>query len=129
MRLERQQRNEKSAQTRFPLLEVGGKLIPTDNEGYLLDFYDWTPAVAEAWARQDGIELREDHWILINFLHRFYREFELAPEMPILSRNLCKDQAECRWTRSYIKQLFPNGAKGACRYAGLPAPVGRSCLS
>ncbi|MDJ0806062.1 MAG: TusE/DsrC/DsvC family sulfur relay protein [Gammaproteobacteria bacterium] len=128
MQLDHQQRSEASKQAKIPILEVGGKIIPTDDQGYLLDFNDWSPAVTEAWATQDGIELDDDHWTLIDFLHRFYKEFEIAPEMPILSRNLCKDQQNCRWSRTYIKQLFPNGAKTACRYAGLPAPVGRSCL-
>ena len=54
-------------------------------------------------------------------------EYKLAPELPVLARNLCKDQNDCRWTRCYIKELFPGGAKTACRYAGLPTPVGRSC--
>ncbi|MEN8177540.1 MAG: TusE/DsrC/DsvC family sulfur relay protein [Pseudomonadota bacterium] len=128
MRLDHQQRSEALQQAKFPILEVGGKIIPTDDQGYLLDFNDWNPAVSEAWAEEDDIKLDEDHWTLIDFLHRFYKEFEIAPEMPILSRNLCKDQHNCRWSRTYIKKLFPNGAKTACRYAGLPAPVGRSCL-
>jgi tRNA 2-thiouridine synthesizing protein E len=128
MRLEQQEKIESAKQAAPPNLELEGQIIPTDDEGYLLDFNDWSPAVTEALARADGIELSEDHWTLIGFLHRFYREFEVAPEMPILSRNLCKDQHNCRWNRAYIKQLFPDGAKTACRYAGLPAPVGRSCL-
>lgn len=128
MRLEHPQTSRALNQAKFPLLEIDGKVIPTDDRGYLLDFNDWSPAVTQAWAEEDGVQLGDDHWTLIDFLHRFYQEFEIAPEMPILSRNLCKDQHNCRWTRTYIKKLFPNGAKTACRYAGLPAPVGRSCL-
>ena len=55
-------------------------------------------------------------------------EFAVAPDLPILARNFCKDQHNCRWTRKYIKEMFPNGAKTACRYAGLPRPVGGSCV-
>jgi tRNA 2-thiouridine synthesizing protein E len=108
-------------------LEVDGRYIQTDVEGYLLDVSDWDRQVSEEMAARDGVELTPDHWILIDFLHRFYREFQVAPEMPILTRCLCKDQGDCRWDRKFIKQLFPLGAKSACRYAGLPAPVGRSC--
>jgi len=109
------------------VLEVEGRSIAVDWEGYLLDPADWTSAVTEHMAQIDGLELGDDHWILIDFLNRFYAEFQVAPELPVLARNLCKDQNDCRWKRSYIKKLFPNGAKTACRYAGLPAPVGRSC--
>jgi TusE/DsrC/DsvC family sulfur relay protein len=110
------------------LMEVEGQRIEIDAEGYLVHASDWSRAVTASLAERDAVELGEDHWLLIDFLHRFYAEYEIAPDMPILSRNLCKDQQNCRWTRTYIKQLFPNGAKMACRYAGLPAPVGKSCL-
>ncbi len=109
-------------------LTLDGKVIHTDSQGYLLDHGDWSPALVGLLAEKDGIELADDHWLLIDFMHRFYAEYEIAPAMPILSRNLCKDQKQCRWTRKYINQLFPGGAKMACRYAGLPAPVGKSCI-
>lgn len=109
------------------VLEVGGRYIAIDQHGYLVDPEDWSAAVTEQMAEHDGLELADDHWLLIDFLNRFYTEFKVAPELPVLARNLCKDQHDCRWTRKYIKELFPGGAKTACRYAGLPAPVGRSC--
>jgi tRNA 2-thiouridine synthesizing protein E len=109
------------------VIEVDGRMIELDAHGFLVNPDDWSAAVTEKMAEQDGVELEDDHWLLIDFLHRFYREFAVAPEMPVLAKNLCKDQKDCRWTRKYINELFPNGAKTACRYAGLPAPVGRSC--
>jgi tRNA 2-thiouridine synthesizing protein E len=109
------------------VLEVEGAFVQLDRHGYLVDLNDWSRAVTERMAELDGIELEDDHWLLIDFLHRFYKEFAVAPEMPVLARNLCKDQQDCRWSRRYINQLFPNGAKAACRYAGLPEPAGRSC--
>lgn len=109
------------------VFEVEGRMIELDRYGYLVNPDDWSAAVTEKMAEQDGVALEDDHWLLIDFLHRFYKEFAVAPEMPILARNLCKDQKDCRWTRKYINELFPKGAKTACRYAGLPTPVGRSC--
>jgi tRNA 2-thiouridine synthesizing protein E len=103
-------------------------MIAMDTEGYLLDHEEWSPAVASLLAERDGLELGDDHWQLIDFLHRFYGEYELAPELTILSRQFCRDQKDCRWTRKYIQELFPGGAKMACRYAGLPLPRGRCCL-
>ena len=109
------------------LIEVEGRLIQIDQDGYLVNVDDWSTAVTEYMAEADDLELLGDHWLLIDFLHRFYSEYRLAPELPVLARSLCKDQNNCRWTRRYIKELFPGGAKTACRYAGLPTPVGRSC--
>ena len=120
-----------SASTSLPrenaVLEVEGRFIEVDHEGYLVNPADWEAAVAVYMAELDGLVLGDDHWLLIDFLNRFYAEYQIAPEMPVLARNLCKDQHDCRWTRRYIKSLFPGGAKSACRYAGLPAPAGRSC--
>ncbi len=109
------------------VLEVGGRMIAIDVHGHLVDPADWSAEVALAMAEHDGVELADDHWLLIDFLNRFYTEYKLAPELPVLARNLCKDQHDCRWTRRYSKELVPGGAKTACRYAGLPTPVGRSC--
>lgn len=112
---------------RQPPLIVNNMEIATDHFGYLLDAEDWSRAVSQEMAQRDGVELGDDHWVLIDFLNRFYREYQVPPDLPVLSRNLCKDQRDCRWSRKYIKQLFPGGARMACRYAGLPMPV-RSCL-
>jgi TusE/DsrC/DsvC family sulfur relay protein len=128
MRLEKPDRPETLSPAHPISVEVERRMIEIDAEGYLVHASDWSRAVTEFLAEADGVELGADHWLLIDFLHRFYAEYEIAPDMPILSRNLCKDQQDCRWTRTYIKHLFPNGAKMACRYAGLPAPVGKSCL-
>ncbi|MEW8505850.1 MAG: TusE/DsrC/DsvC family sulfur relay protein [Candidatus Thiodiazotropha sp.] len=129
MRLERQDAvRPLDAVKASKTIEVEGRMVAIDDEGYLLDFGDWSPAVTEALAETDGVKLTEEHWLLIDFLHRFYAEYEIAPEIPILARNLCKDQNDCRWTKRYIENLFPGGAKMACRYAGLTKPVGRSCI-
>ncbi len=128
MRLEQQQGKRPNVLAGTLTIEVEGRLIELDEEGYLVNPADWSAAVSELMAEEDGLLLTDDHWLLIDFLHRFYQEFQIAPELPILSRRLCKDQHDCRWTRRYIRQLFPEGARTACRYAGLPAPVGRSCV-
>jgi tRNA 2-thiouridine synthesizing protein E len=116
--------NLKASQT----IEVDGRLIAVDEAGYLINPNDWSPEVTEALAEADGVSLTDEHWLLIDFLHRFYQEYGIAPEIPVLARNLCKDTQDCRWTKRYIETLFPGGAKMACRYAGLGRPVGRSCL-
>jgi TusE/DsrC/DsvC family sulfur relay protein len=122
--------SKQEATTAIPLsntaLNVDGRTITLNQDGHLLNITDWSEKVAEHMADMDGVELSEDHWLLINFLHGFYVEFEVPPDKHVLSRNLCKDQQNCRWTRSYINELFPDGAKTACRYAGLPLPV-RGC--
>lgn len=104
------------------------RTVQLDAEGYLVNPADWSVAITEQMAEYDNLILTDDHWQLIGFLHRFFLEYRLAPELSVLSRYLCRDQHNCRWNRKYIHKLFPGGTKTACRYAGLPAPLARNCI-
>jgi len=109
-------------------LDVQGKRLKLDAEGHLLDAIAWTPLVAETLAKKDRCIHTSEQWLLIGHLRRYYDEYQIAPDLPLLTRYLRKKQDKSRWTRDHIKTLFPGGAKTACRYTGLPAPVGRCCL-
>ncbi len=39
-------------------IEVNGKMLEVDEEGYLLNFDEWEPAVAEVMAKQDEHQVR-----------------------------------------------------------------------
>ena len=49
-------------------LEVNGQTVATTENGYLEDLNDWSEAVAEAMAKEDGIELTDKHWDVIKHL-------------------------------------------------------------
>ena len=49
-------------------LEVNGQTVATTENGYLEDLNDWSEAVAEAMAKEDGIELTDKHWDVIKYL-------------------------------------------------------------
>ena len=122
--------HEAGTEVVLPLTElaIDGRAIVVDDEGYLLDSSDWAPAVAELMAEADQVELGEDHWIAINFLRDFYAKYQIAPELYLLQRTLCKHEGDCRWSREYLRKLFPvHGARDACRYAGLPKPIKGAC--
>ncbi len=53
-------------------LEMNGKTIKTNDNGYLEDQSDWSEDVAKAIAASDDIELAERHWDVINFLREEY---------------------------------------------------------
>ena len=85
-------------------LEVAGRSIATSINGFLLDLSDWSREVSEAMAVADGIELTDDHWLLIDFLHRFFTEFGIAPEMAVLARERRLRPRSCspeRWPDSH----------------------------
>ncbi len=106
-------------------IEIDGRLLETDEEGYLQNLSDWSVEVATRMAAKDGIELDENHWEVINFLREYYDEYKIAPAIRILTKAMAKKLGREKGNTRYLYKLFPEGpAKQACRYAGLPKPTG-----
>ena len=106
-------------------LEYDGRVLETDEEGYLQNLSDWSREVANEMAVQDGIELTDNHWEVINFLREYYDEYKIAPAIRILTKAMSKKLGREKGNTRYLYKLFPEGpAKQACRYAGLPKPTG-----
>ncbi|MBN1939041.1 MAG: TusE/DsrC/DsvC family sulfur relay protein [Candidatus Aminicenantes bacterium] len=101
-------------------LEIEGKAIVLNEEGFLDHPEEWNKAVAAALAKkEEGIEeLGPDHWAVIDYIRGFYQEKQLAP----MVRKICQTTG---FSLKHIYELFPSGpAKGACKLAGLPKPDG-----
>jgi len=108
-------------------LDVNGVLIATDNDGYLANLADWTPAVATALAEQENISLTPAHWEIIDLLQGFYQTYELSPAMRPLVKHTAKMLGEEKGRSIYLTQLFPpSPARIASKIAGLPRPT--NCL-
>ena len=106
-------------------IEVNGKTIETDEEGYLTNLSDWNEDVAKVLAGQDELELTESHWEVINFLREYYEEYQIAPAVRVLTKAIGKKLGPEKGNSKYLYELFPYGpAKQACRFAGLPKPTG-----
>lgn len=106
-------------------LELNGELIEVDEEGYLEDMDDWTPALAVAMAQAEDFELTDEHWEILNFLREYYEEYQIAPAVRVLTKAVGKRLGEDKGNSRYLYNLFPNGpGKQACKYAGLPKPTG-----
>ncbi len=98
-----------------------------DEQGFLLDISDWSPALAREIALQEGIELTEAHWEIIDLLREFYREYELSPAMRILVKQVKSKFGDEKGNSHYLLTLFPGSpAKLASKIAGLPKPT--NCL-
>lgn len=105
--------------------EINGKTYETDEEGYLADLSQWNPDVAEKMATDDGADLTDTHWEVINFLREYYEEYQIAPAVRVLTKAIGKKLGKDKGNSKYLYELFPYGpAKQACKYAGLPKPTG-----
>ena len=106
-------------------LDVGGKSIETDEEGYLSNRDDWSQDVAEAIAKAENLDMTENHWEVVNFLREYYDEYQIAPAVRVLTKAIGKKLGKDKGNSKYLYELFPYGpAKQACKIAGLPKPTG-----
>ena len=106
-------------------LDVGGKAVETDEEGYLVNLSEWNEDIASVIAQQEGIEMSENHWEVVNFLRKYYEEYQIAPAVRVLTKAIGKTLGADKGSSQYLYELFPYGpAKQACKIAGLPKPTG-----
>lgn len=98
-----------------------------DNDGFLLNLEDWSEAVAEELANNEGIKLTEAHWEIIYQLQNFYQEYDLSPAMRPLTKYLKENLGAEKASSIYLLKLFPGSpAKLIAKLAGLPRP--ENCL-
>jgi tRNA 2-thiouridine synthesizing protein E len=106
-------------------IEVNGKTFETDEEGYLVNLSDWSEDIATAIAKQENIDMSQNHWEVVNFLRDYYTEYQIAPAVRVLTKAIGKKLGPEKGSSQYLYELFPYGpAKQACKIAGLPKPTG-----
>ncbi|MCK9697362.1 TusE/DsrC/DsvC family sulfur relay protein [Pseudomonas syringae] len=105
-------------------LNIGGRSIELDKDGFLQDLSDWSLDVAHALSAEEGIELSTEHLEILELLRGFYAEFQLSPATrPLIKYTALKLGAE-KGNSMHLNRLF-NGtpAKLAAKLAGLPKPT------
>ena len=106
-------------------IEVAGKPVETDEEGYIQNIDDWNEDVAKYIAVDEGLEMTDAHWEVVNFLRDYYEEYKIAPMIRILTKAIGKRLGPDKGNTKYLYELYPGGpAKQACKIAGLPKPTG-----
>ncbi|MCX8085773.1 MAG: TusE/DsrC/DsvC family sulfur relay protein [Rhodocyclaceae bacterium] len=107
------------------MINVNGKEIETDAEGYLANLSDWSEEVAEFLAAQDELKLDENRWRVIRWIRDYYAENGTAPNLRVMTKLIGNDLGEEFSDKKFLFDLFPYGpAKQAARYAGMPKPTG-----
>lgn len=103
------------------ILIVNGKEIETDSEGYIRNLDDWSEDYAVALAKQEELDLTDEHWDVIRYLRAYYQEHSIQAQV----RNMIKHFAEAwgkeRGNNHYLHLIFPKGGpqKQGNRMAGL----------
>ena len=105
--------------------ELNGRTYETDEEGYLVNLGDWNEDVAAFLAKQEKVDMAENHWEVVNFLREYYNDYQIAPAVRVLTKAIGKKLGADKGNSKYLYELFPYGpAKQACKIAGRPKPTG-----
>jgi tRNA 2-thiouridine synthesizing protein E len=103
---------------------INGVEVEADDEGFLLE-PDFSEEAARAIAQTEGIELTDEHWLVIRYLHERFQEDGQTPNFRNMVKDFDQEHPGTDWkTRLY--ELFPNQpARQGCRVAGLTKPFGK----
>jgi tRNA 2-thiouridine synthesizing protein E len=103
------------------LLLVDGKIIETDTEGYIENLDEWSEAFAIARAKEEGLELTDEHWQVIRFLRNYYQKHGVQAQVRVMISHFRNEWGGARGNNHYLHDLFPKGGpqKQGNRLAGL----------
>jgi tRNA 2-thiouridine synthesizing protein E len=105
-------------------INVEGKTIPLDKEGYLMQPEQWNEDIAQILADREGIVLTDDHWEVIRWVRQFWETFGKSPSIRPLVNYLKQTMGPDKGNSIFLATLFPAGvAKQATKLAGLPKPA------
>jgi tRNA 2-thiouridine synthesizing protein E len=111
-------------------IEVDGKTIETDEDGFLVNRADWTQNVAEAIAKADNIEMTDSHWGLVEAARVHYKKHQQhlsGNELVHMLGQHLKEKTPHQTRHDineYLYQLFSHSPeKQLAKIAGLPKPL------
>jgi tRNA 2-thiouridine synthesizing protein E len=102
-------------------IEVDGREVMTDSEGYLVDTSDWSEGFVRAEAELEGLTLTNEHWQVIRYLRRHFEEHGVQAGVRDMIRHFRQVWGPEKGANRYLHTLFPRGGpqKQGNRLAGL----------
>jgi tRNA 2-thiouridine synthesizing protein E len=102
-------------------IDVGGRRIEVDSEGYLVDRSEWTPEFAQALARREGLVLTLAHWEVIEYLRDYYERHGVQAQVRVMIRHFTRAWSPTLGSNHHLHEMFPIGGpqKQGNRLAGL----------
>jgi len=102
--------------------------VSRDDESYLINPNDWNQTIANELAKEEGIELNDKYWLILNFMRQYYNEHKVAPDVRHITSYLSTEHSyDKKQAKQQLFELFPYGyVKQACKIAGMKRPRGWS---
>jgi tRNA 2-thiouridine synthesizing protein E len=103
------------------VLDVDGRGVETDGEGYLVNPADWSEAFVRAQAESEGLTLTDAHWELIRFLRERFARNGTQPTVRDMIKHFRLAWGPEGGSSAALHRLFPRGGpqKQGNRLAGL----------
>ena len=96
-----------------------GQSVEVNDEGYLVDASQWSREIAAEIAKEEGIELTDQHYQVLEFLRESSEKGETLTIRKVGKSGIVDIKG--------LYQLFPGGPlKHSSRIAGIPKPA--SCV-
>ena len=96
-----------------------GKTIEVNDEGYMTDASQWSKEIAAEMAKEEGIELTDKHYEVLEFLRNANEKGETLTIRKVGKSGITDIKG--------LYQLFPGGPlKFSSKFAGIPKPA--SCV-
>ena len=91
--------------------------------------HNWSQSDADLLAKQQGVDLTDEHWDAISGLQEYFAKHEFSSKRRELTDAL-EEKFHNKGGLKYLYRLFPKGpvAQG-CAIAGIQAPAGSTDLS
>jgi len=102
-------------------IDVNGKAVVTDIEGYLMDLDEWSEDFVYALAEQEGLTLTDEHWQVIRFIRDYEQEHRVQAQVRTMISHFAKVWGPERGNNHYLHDIFPKGGpqKQGNRLAGI----------
>lgn len=103
---------------------INGAEVDSDEEGFLLE-PDFSDEAARVIAQAEGIELTDEHWLVIAYLRERFQEDGHTPNFRAMVKDFDEAHPGTDW-KARLYDLFPNQpARQGPRVAGLTKPFGK----
>ena len=98
---------------------IAGQSVEVNDEGYMVDASQWNREIAAELAKEEGIDLTDKHYEVLEFLRNANEKGETLTIRRVGKSGIVDIKG--------LYQLFPGGPlKFSSKYAGIPKPA--SCV-
>jgi tRNA 2-thiouridine synthesizing protein E len=103
------------------LLDVNGKSILIDAEGYIINIDEWTEDFTIALAAKEELELTDEHWEVVHYIRNYYEEHHIQAQVRDMIKHFKKQWGPEHGNNRYLHDIFPKGGpqKQGNRLAGI----------